>query len=453
LDRNCRPAARRVLTEASEAVSALIAADGPESSPVDLNRVLFTAIEAMPLGVVVTNADGKVLYINKTFTKVSGYGTEVIGRTPRFLNSGHQSKDFYRQLWTTITAGKIWDAEVINLRKDGTEYPARHIIVPIKDATGAIRHFVGFQEDLTETKRKALERIAVDEALFREREQAQVTLDSIADAVICSDLAMNITFLNRVAERLTGWPRHEAVGRPMSEILHIVDSATQKTIDPMLPAPAQDNPSQPSNSMLIRRGDGFQIPIENSAALIHDLDGRSAGSVIVFRDVTAARDMVLQMAHSAHHDSLTGLPNRAFLKERVEFAIALAARHRTKLAILFLDLDGFKRINDSLGHSMGDMLLKSVAGRLVNCVRSTDTVSRQGGDEFVVLLSEIAQAEDAALSAQRILQTVARAHSIDQHDLNVTTSVGISIYPDDGADAEALIKNELFAKVGDGVKG
>jgi diguanylate cyclase (GGDEF)-like protein len=193
--------------------------------------------------------------------------------------------------------------------------------------------------------------------------------------------------------------------------------------------------------MLIRRGDGFQIPIENSAALIHDLDGRSAGSVIVLRDVTAARTMALQLAHLAHHDSLTGLPNRAFLKERVELAIALAARHKTKLGVLFLDLDGFKDINDSLGHSTGDMLLKSIAGRLVQCVRGTDTVSRQGGDEFVVLLSEVNRAEDAAVSANRILQAVADVHSIDHHELHVTASLGISIYPDDGVDAEALIKN------------
>jgi diguanylate cyclase (GGDEF)-like protein/PAS domain S-box-containing protein len=429
------------MTEASKKVAALIAPDGRASSPVDLGRVLFTAIEAMPLGVVVTNSDGKVLYINKTFTTVSGHGSEVIGCTPRFLKSGHQSKDFYRQLWTTINAGQIWDAEVINLRKDGTEYPARHIIVPIKDATGEIRHFVGFQEDLTETKQKALERIVVDETLFREREQAHVTLNSIADAVICSDLAMNVTFLNRVAERLTGWPRQEAVGRPMSEILHIVDSATQKTIDPMRSAPAQDDPSQPSNSMLIRRGDGFQIPIENSAAPIHDVDGRSAGSVIVLRDVTVARTMALQLAHSAHHDSLTGLPNRAFLEERVELAIALAARHGTKLAVLFLDLDGFKHVNDSLGHSTGDKLLISIAGRLVECVRGTDTVSRQGGDEFVVLLSEVNRAEDAAISANRILEAVAQVHSVDAHDLHVTSSLGISIYPDDGENAETLIKN------------
>lgn len=154
-----------------------------------------------------------------------------------------------------------------------------------------------------------------------------------------------------------------------------------------------------------------------------------------------ARRMALEIAHTAEHDFLTGLPNRFLLSERIAHAVALAERHEKKLAVLFLDLDGFKRINDSLGHSMGDMLLKSVARRLVTCVRSTDTVSRQGGDEFVVLLSEIAQAEDAALSAQRILESVSRAHSVDQQELHITTSVGVSIYPDDGRDSESLIKN------------
>ena len=111
------------------------------------------------------------------------------------------------------------------------------------------------------------------------------------------------------------------------------------------------------------------------------------------------------------------------------------------MAVLFLDLDGFKHINDSLGHPIGDKLLQSVARRLVACVRSSDTVSRQGGDEFVVLLSEVEQREDAAITARRMLQAVAERHSIDQHDLHVTTSIGVSVYPDDGLDAETLIKN------------
>ena len=122
-------------------------------------------------------------------------------------------------------------------------------------------------------------------------------------------------------------------------------------------------------------------------------------------------------------------------------AITLAPRHMKKVAVLFLDLDGFKHINDSLGHPIGDKLLQSIAKRLVDCVRGSDTVSRQGGDEFVVLLSEVEQSEDAAITARRMLQAVAEAHSIDQHDLHVTTSIGVSVYPDDGLDAETLIKN------------
>jgi diguanylate cyclase (GGDEF)-like protein len=129
------------------------------------------------------------------------------------------------------------------------------------------------------------------------------------------------------------------------------------------------------------------------------------------------------------------------LSDRISQAIVLAQRHTKRVAVLFLDLDGFKHINDSLGHPIGDKLLQSVARRLVECARASDTVSRQGGDEFVVLLSEVEQSEDAAIAARRMLRAVAEAHSIDEHDLHVTTSIGVSVYPDDGPDAETLIKN------------
>jgi diguanylate cyclase (GGDEF)-like protein len=155
----------------------------------------------------------------------------------------------------------------------------------------------------------------------------------------------------------------------------------------------------------------------------------------------AALSMSRQMAHSAEHDFLTGLPNRMLLNDRVGQAIALAKRHMKKVAVLFLDLDGFKHINDSLGHPTGDKLLQSVAKRLVDCIRGSDSVSRQGGDEFVVLLLDLEQAEDAAVTARRMLEAVAQPHSIDHHDLHVTASIGVSIYPDDGLDADTLIKN------------
>ena len=282
----------------------------------------------------------------------------------------------------------------------------------------------------------------MEEALFVEKERAEVTLNCIGDAVMCTDISGNLTFLNPVAEKLTGWSHQEAAGRSMAEVLRILDAASRETTpNPMEMAVGRDRTLHlPSNCILIRR-DGAEIPIEDSVAPIHDREGQATGAVIVFRDVSATRTMALQMSHSAHHDFLTSLPNRVLLNDRVGQAIALAARHMKKVAVLFLDLDGFKHINDSLGHPTGDKLLQSIAKRLVDCVRFSDTVSRQGGDEFVVLLSEVEQPEDTAITARRMLQAVAQAHSIDQHELHITTSIGVSVYPEDGLDAETLIKN------------
>ena len=149
--------------------------------------------------------------------------------------------------------------------------------------------------------------------------------------------------------------------------------------------------------------------------------------------------------HLAHYDVLTGLPNRSLLKDRLVQAIALAHRQGKQLALMFMDLDQFKHVNDSLGHAAGDQLLQSVAQRLVGCVRQSDTVSRQGGDEFVLMLPNIEQAEDVALSAQKMLAAIALPHSIEGCDLHISVSIGISIYPDDGRDAETLIKNADMA--------
>jgi diguanylate cyclase (GGDEF)-like protein/PAS domain S-box-containing protein len=310
---------------------------------------------------------------------------------------------------------------------------------------GAQDHLIKGQIEtrgLLRALRYAIERKFMEEALFVEKERAQVTLNSIGDAVICTDISGSISFLNLVAEKMTGWSRQEAAGRPMAEVFRIMDATSRETTtNPMEMAVGENRTVHlPSNCILIRR-DGFEIPIEDCVSPIHDREGQATGAVIVFRDVSAAWAMALQMTHSAQHDFLTGLPNRMLLNDRVSQAIVLAPRHRKKVAVLFLDLDGFKHTNDSLGHPIGDKLLQSIAKRLVDCVRRSDTVSRQGGDEFVVLLSEVERSEDAAITARRMLQAVAEAHSIDQHDLHVTTSIGVSVYPDDGLDAETLIKN------------
>lgn len=296
--------------------------------------------------------------------------------------------------------------------------------------------------ELRRALQQAVERKGVTDALFEEKERAQVTLDSIGDAVICTDAVGNVTFLNLVAERLTGWPLTDAEDLPMTTVFRIVDAATRATIaNPMELAIKQNRTGHlPGNCILIRR-DGSETFIEDSAAPIHDRQGNVIGSVIVFRDVSTARALAEQVVQASQHDALTGLPNRFLLTDRLGQAIASAERHTTQVAVMFLDLDGFKHINDSLGHLTGDKLLQSVASRLQKNVRTLDTVSRQGGDEFVILLPEITRPEDAAISARRLLQAVTKVHSIDRHELHITASIGVSLYPDDGSDAEALMKN------------
>src|ERR1700678_4512138 len=299
---------------------------------------------------------------------------------------------------------------------------------------------------LPKAVRSMMERVANMEALFEEKERAQVTLDSIGDAVISTDIPGNGTYLNFVAESLTGWSKQEAAGHAFNDVFHIVNSVTRDPARNPIAFAIQSNETVglTPNCVLIRR-DGGESPIEDSAAPIHDRYGQVTGAVIVFHDVSAARAMTLSMSYLAQHDSLTDLPNRVLLNDRLTEALSLAHRYKRQLAVLFLDVDRFKHINDSLGHMIGDRLLQSIAQRLLSCVRASDTVSRQGGDEFVVLLPEVAHAQDAAVCADKILEVLRSAHRIDEHDVHVTASIGIVTYPDDGTDCETLMKHADFA--------
>jgi diguanylate cyclase (GGDEF)-like protein/PAS domain S-box-containing protein len=291
-----------------------------------------------------------------------------------------------------------------------------------------------------------IERAANAEALFDEKERAQVTLNSIGDAVVSTDVSNHVTYLNVVAEGLTGWSQHEASGHPLEEVFRIVDATTRETVKNPMTLAIRENKTValPPNCVLIRR-DGVEVAIEDSTAPIHDRRGAVTGAVMVFHDVSVARAMTLRMSYLAQHDSLTDLPNRVLMNDRLVEAIALSSRYQRKLAVLFVDLDRFKRINDSLGHVIGDRLLQSVARRLLTCVRSSDTVSRQGGDEFVILLWEERHPLDAAVTAQKILQALRAPHFIDQHELHITASIGIVIFPEDGTVAETLMNNADFA--------
>ncbi len=283
---------------------------------------------------------------------------------------------------------------------------------------------------------------------------AETALNSIGDAVICSDINCNITYLNIAAEKLTGWTREEAIGKPINSVFNIINAVTRKpAFNPFGLVIQIDRPRVLAPDTVLIKRDGSEVPIEDSTAPIHDREGKLTGVVVVFHDVGAANAMAKKMSYSAQHDFLTNLPNRMLLNDRIAQAITLANRNQTQLAILFLDLDHFKKINDRLGHAIGDKLLQSVTKRLQHCVRESDTVSRQGGDEFAILLSEIKNTEDAIIIARKILDEMKTVHSFGKHQLNITISIGVSMYPTDGTDAETLLKSADTAMYSAKTKG
>ena len=292
-------------------------------------------------------------------------------------------------------------------------------------------------------------------------------LEAAPDAMVVVNQDGEIVLLNVQAEKQFGYRRDELVGQKVTNI--IPEGFAERLIADALRS-AEDALAQQIGTGIELHGqrkDGSSFPIEimlsplESAegilvtAAIRNITTRKKAEALLVQKVEelnrsneelaesayAARRMAQQMTHLAEHDALTGLPNRLLLNDRVGQSVKLAQRNMCQVALLFLDLDGFKHINDSLGHAIGDKLIQSIATRLTDCLRAPDTISRLGGDEFVVLLPEVRQPEDAAITAKRLLRTLGEGHYIGGHDLHVTTSIGVSVYPDDGLDAETLIKN------------
>jgi diguanylate cyclase (GGDEF)-like protein/PAS domain S-box-containing protein len=270
---------------------------------------------------------------------------------------------------------------------------------------------------------------------------AQITLDSIGDAVLAADGNGLVIYLNAVAEKLTGWSKASAIGRPVNDVFRVVDCTTHiQTESPAARAMRDGRIVELELGSVIVREDGSELSIEDSAAPIRNQFGVIVGAVIVFHDARYSRSMVEMINHQATHDHLTGLANRSLLMERLDQAIAMAARHDRRMALMFVDLDDFKAVNDSIGHAAGDELLRDIASEIRTCVRTTDAVGRLGGDEFVIVLTEVEKMGDAARVAEELRQRCAAAGSRDGVDPGVTVSIGISVYPEDGRVGDQLLQ-------------
>jgi len=408
-----------------------------------VSEARFRAIsDASPLGILVTDKRGSCLYTNAAYQRISGLSfEETLGLNWKVAIHSDDRERVFCEWQDAAQNQKPFQTEFRFLREDQSLVWTRVNAAAMRQEK-KLYGYVQTVEDVTERQSEEAQLQDAQERLFEEKERAQVTLNSIGDGVLTTDTRGNVTYLNRVAEEMTGWPWQDASGRPLAEVFSVIDGATRQPARNLAEQAVQQNEivSLDRHSVLIRR-DGYEAAIDDSAAPIHDRHGRVVGAVLVFHDVSDSRATALKMSHQAQHDFLTGLPNRLLLTDRLTQAIALSRRHGNKVALLFLDLDLFKCVNDSLGHVMGDKLLQSVAQRLTACVRTSDTVCRLGGDEFVVLLSEVEHVDAATQCAEKLLTAVATPHLIGGLEVHVTVSIGISVCPDDGRDAEAMLKN------------
>ena len=314
----------------------------------------------------------------------------------------------------------------------------RHSIVsylPDADARGVVTGLFVQVTDITERKR-------MENELFDEKERVRLTLQAIGDAVVCSDAKGMVTYLNPVAERLTGWQAFDAAGRRIDEVVVLRSPDNDSVLaSSLLVAIKTGKVSGSVRGVLVHRTSGQRFQVDKTSSPITDRHGAVTGAVAVLRDVTESVVMAERMAHLAQYDALTDLPNRVLLQDRAQLAISQARRDGKCLAVMYLDLDGFKDVNDTLGHDVGDLLLVQFAQRLKAAVRASDTVCRQGGDEFVVLLPGLDGAEAACQVARKILASCDAPFALAGRFLQVGLSGGIALFPQHGDTFDALSRH------------
>jgi diguanylate cyclase (GGDEF)-like protein/PAS domain S-box-containing protein len=395
-------------------------------------RLLAAALEAAANSIAIADSKGIMVWTNPAFSALSGYSPEeVLGTNGRILKSGLQSEEFYKEMWAAISSGQIWHGELVNRHKDGSMTPEEMTITPVASQTGEISHFIAINQDITERK--------LAEAALREaKEKYQSIFDDAVVGIFQATSEGKLVNINRAFATMHGYespqqllaemyadgrssPIDRAQIKEWNEALN--ENGTIRSLEAEVPCRDGKRKWVLMNVRATRNADGV---------VVHD------GTV---EDITERKLAQQQVNYLAYYDALTGLPNRMLLRDRLNTAVAAASRRGCGAALLYLDLDRFKIINDSLGHSVGDLLLQQVAKRLKNEIREEDTVARVGGDEFLIVLTSAEGADQVAAIAKRIVESVTGEFAIQGHSLKITCSLGISMFPEHGIDGESLIKN------------
>src|SRR5215510_8444387 len=382
------------------------------------------------------DAESNRVYFSPRWKAMLGFGEEDMNNSPDWRQLVHP--DDMPRVQAAIrdhVAGKTTIFESIHrMRHRSGEW--RWVVSRAKarvDASGRLLRLVGSELDITERK-------LYEDALFREKESAQITLQSIGDGVITTDQHSNVEYINPVAEELTGWRLEYSQGRPIDEIFPAFHEQTCEPLDnPMTVAIRRTRSIKSVRPMLLIRRDGNELYVESTAAPIRDGTGGVCGGVLVFHDVSESRELNRRLSYHASHDLLTGLVNRREFESRVERALKSAKARETSYAVCYIDLDQFKIINDTCGHSAGDALLGQVGALLKSKIRWRDTLARLGGDEFGLLL-ESCSLDEAMRSAEALREAVRNFRFVwEERTFRLGASIGVVPISPDNEDVASVL--------------
>jgi diguanylate cyclase (GGDEF)-like protein/PAS domain S-box-containing protein len=405
-------------------------------------RSLF---ELFGMGVCLCDANtGKYIRVNKKFCQIVGYEPEELESLTAKDITPAEDYAIQQEQTAAMLAGEIseYTLQKRYIRKDGATVWVDLTCNALWNPAEAPTHHLAAVQDITHRKQAddalhiAMERLAESEA------ETRLILDSAGEGIYGVDMDGNVMFTNPAAGRMLGYEMHELLGQPTHALLH--HTHANGTPYPREQCPViislSDGIARTVTDEVFWRKDGTSFPVEYTATPIYKR-GMISGAVVTFNDISLRKQSEDQMLRIAHYDSITGLPNRVLFLDRLKHEIKKSQRAQLPLALMFIDLDDFKEINDTLGHDMGDMLLKDAAKRLSACVRETDTVARMGGDEFTIILSELDDSEIVERVVQNIRQRFAEAFHLGGQLSYVTASIGITLLPKDGTEMEDLLKN------------